>query len=190
MAQEEFDRIADIIETAKRIGIDVYRRCAKPRPSFSYQIPAERLDRDRLERLGMEYGEAERRATAYGVWLRNLDRFVCSYCGSDVPQLIGMRNVDHVMPLARGGRHRVENLVPACRRCNSMKRARTDGPCPVVADHMRPEVWDPASEAATETTIPAIPMTQGCPMSPLVSIGPPQAGWDDAWFEEWCRDNS
>ena len=32
--------------------------------------------------------------------------------------------LDHVIPLARGGQHRVENLVAACKPCNSRKHAR------------------------------------------------------------------
>lgn len=32
--------------------------------------------------------------------------------------------VDHVVALANGGAHSIENAVPACRRCNSSKGAR------------------------------------------------------------------
>ena len=43
----------------------------------------------------------------------------CAYCGSsDEPTL------DHFRPLARGGSHTISNLVPACKRCNSVKRDR------------------------------------------------------------------
>jgi 5-methylcytosine-specific restriction endonuclease McrA len=32
--------------------------------------------------------------------------------------------IDHVIPVSRGGRHEVSNIVGACRRCNSSKGAR------------------------------------------------------------------
>jgi 5-methylcytosine-specific restriction endonuclease McrA len=33
-------------------------------------------------------------------------------------------HIDHYVPLARGGEHTVENLVPACSRCNQAKHAK------------------------------------------------------------------
>lgn len=42
----------------------------------------------------------------------------CFYCGN----LGG--EVDHVIPLTRGGSHSIGNLVPACRTCNSSKNNR------------------------------------------------------------------
>lgn len=43
------------------------------------------------------------------------DGHVCQYCGTRA------ENVDHVIPRSRGGRHVWENVVAACRRCNSQK---------------------------------------------------------------------
>ncbi len=41
----------------------------------------------------------------------------CAYCGAvdDAPQR------DCVLPISRGGRYTVGNVVPACRSCNSSK---------------------------------------------------------------------
>ena len=33
-------------------------------------------------------------------------------------------SIDHVVPLSRGGKHEIENLLPACRSCNSSKGAK------------------------------------------------------------------
>ena len=33
--------------------------------------------------------------------------------------------MDHVLPLSRGGLHEVNNLVPACRKCNFNKHDKT-----------------------------------------------------------------
>lgn len=46
------------------------------------------------------------------------DGWVCQYCGAPA------ENVDHVIPKSRGGRHTWENVVAACRRCNSKKENR------------------------------------------------------------------
>ena len=52
-----------------------------------------------------------------GVFIR--DDFTCQYCG------VPAENVDHVQPRSRGGPHAWENVVAACRRCNSRKKDRT-----------------------------------------------------------------
>lgn len=54
-----------------------------------------------------------------GVFLR--DGQTCQYCGQPA------ENVDHVVPRSRGGAHEWENVVAACRRCNSRKKDRTPG---------------------------------------------------------------
>lgn len=43
----------------------------------------------------------------------------CQYCGSPA------ENIDHVVPRSRGGEHRWENVVAACRRCNTRKGNRS-----------------------------------------------------------------
>jgi 5-methylcytosine-specific restriction endonuclease McrA len=39
----------------------------------------------------------------------------CQYCGATA------ENIDHVVPRSRGGTHTWDNVVAACRRCNSRK---------------------------------------------------------------------
>lgn len=41
----------------------------------------------------------------------------CAYCGADDRQL----QKDCVIPILRGGRYTLANVVPACRSCNSSK---------------------------------------------------------------------
>lgn len=45
---------------------------------------------------------------------------LCAYCGEQKPLTI-----DHVVPLSRGGPHLAENIVPACKSCNSRKNTKT-----------------------------------------------------------------
>ena len=52
-----------------------------------------------------------------GVFIR--DDHTCQYCGAPA------ENVDHVLPRSRGGGHEWENVVAACRRCNSRKKDHT-----------------------------------------------------------------
>jgi 5-methylcytosine-specific restriction endonuclease McrA len=42
----------------------------------------------------------------------------CQYCG------LAAENLDHVIPRSRGGQHTWENVVAACRRCNTRKEDR------------------------------------------------------------------
>jgi 5-methylcytosine-specific restriction endonuclease McrA len=42
----------------------------------------------------------------------------CQYCGA------AAENIDHVIPRSRGGQHVWENVVAACRPCNSRKEDR------------------------------------------------------------------
>ncbi len=44
----------------------------------------------------------------------------CAYCGKKQERL----SQDHVIALDNGGQHRITNIVPACRSCNSRKGNR------------------------------------------------------------------
>jgi 5-methylcytosine-specific restriction endonuclease McrA len=46
------------------------------------------------------------------------DEWTCQYCGA------AAENLDHVVPRSRGGAHAWDNVVAACRRCNSRKENR------------------------------------------------------------------
>ncbi|UCH78800.1 MAG: HNH endonuclease [Candidatus Coatesbacteria bacterium] len=49
------------------------------------------------------------------------DGFRCQYCGRSGPDL----TLDHIVPLALGGKHLWENVVACCQRCNNLKADRT-----------------------------------------------------------------
>ncbi len=51
-------------------------------------------------------------------WFRILDAWAaCAYCGAEGIAL----QKDCVLPISRGGRYTLENVVPACRSCNASK---------------------------------------------------------------------
>lgn len=56
----------------------------------------------------------------------------CTYCEKQLswnnhgyPEGRGAWEVDHSIPLSRGGTHHLNNLVPACRPCNQVKSNMT-----------------------------------------------------------------
>lgn len=69
-----------------------------------------------------EYGNPGSIGVPLREWLRLVNRHGgrCAYCG-ERPEVLHM---DHVVPLARGGRHAIGNVLPACPPCNQTKAAR------------------------------------------------------------------
>ncbi len=56
-------------------------------------------------------------------WLTKLNQGNCHYCeerfaASDL-------TMDHIVPIARGGKSNRGNIVPACRTCNTQKKLHT-----------------------------------------------------------------
>lgn len=53
-------------------------------------------------------------------WKRKRSSGICHYCGERFkPAELTM---DHIIPLARGGRSERINLVPCCKECNNKKK--------------------------------------------------------------------
>jgi hypothetical protein len=50
------------------------------------------------------------------------DKFQCVYCGRKSPEVV--LHVDHIQPVARGGKSDLDNLVTSCRDCNAGKHTR------------------------------------------------------------------
>ena len=74
-------------------------------------------------------------------WQQKTAAGTCYYCG----QKVGYANLtmDHVIPLARGGRSTRDNLVPCCKECNTKKK----GSLPVE--------WDEYLHSLDRATTPA-----------------------------------
>lgn len=75
-------------------------------------------------------GKARRRAATghftaeQWIQMKALYGYRCVYCGKKFQAL----TMDHVVPLSKDGSHTWENIVPACRSCNSRKHARKAPP--------------------------------------------------------------
>lgn len=111
------------------------RRIKKPRTS-------EQVERGRETALAWYYANydratvnnrkqgRERRARMREAFVEHIDDLVvleaadgvCGVCGEDVDPLD--YEVDHIVPLSRGGLHCYANVQPAHRRCNRSKHAR------------------------------------------------------------------
>jgi 5-methylcytosine-specific restriction endonuclease McrA len=53
-------------------------------------------------------------------WKRKRSSGVCYYCGRKFKA--NELTMDHLVPIARGGRSVAGNVVPACKDCNSKKK--------------------------------------------------------------------
>ena len=51
-------------------------------------------------------------------YIKELRKLPCNYCGN---YFEGQMHIDHVVPIAKGGKHLIENLVSACKSCNLSK---------------------------------------------------------------------
>lgn len=81
-------------------------------PQYRFSQKSHKAIRRSAERAGdkISFGQWEEIVRRYG--------FACAYCQGGQPKL----TIDHVVPLSKGGRHIVGNVVPACGHCNSSKR--------------------------------------------------------------------
>lgn len=56
----------------------------------------------------------------------------CGYCRSLQMYVLGMLEIEHIIPKAKGGTDDEENLWLACRLCNNYKGTQTDATDPVT----------------------------------------------------------
>ena len=53
-------------------------------------------------------------------WQQKTGTGECYYCGDNVGP--GTLTMDHIVPLARGGKSTKNNIVPTCKVCNNKKK--------------------------------------------------------------------
>jgi 5-methylcytosine-specific restriction endonuclease McrA len=116
-------RYAEEAEGRRRGAVDYYHRNRELRVQYAREWRKENPHRRREQ--------AERRADLmignpgfcpFGAreWERLKRRFsgCCAHCGTRPDEPLQM---DHVIPLSKGGRHAIANILPACPDCNRRK---------------------------------------------------------------------
>ncbi len=76
------------------------------------------LDLDEIDIKRERQKARELRQTQW--WKRRLAKGVCGYCGHAFPAK--ELTMDHIVPVARGGRSTKGNVLPACKECNTKKK--------------------------------------------------------------------
>jgi len=82
-----------------------------PMQPFAYDLSEEEIKRERRK-------ARELRGSQW--WKRRLAKGVCHYCDRSIPPK--ELTMDHIVPIARGGRSTKGNVVPCCKECNNNKK--------------------------------------------------------------------
>jgi len=79
--------------------------------NFTFEVDEATIRRER---------EKARALRKQNWWQTRVSRGVCHYCQQSFsPKEL---TLDHLVPLARGGKSRKGNCVPACKECNNRKK--------------------------------------------------------------------
>jgi 5-methylcytosine-specific restriction endonuclease McrA len=151
------------------------------------RFDTQKLQDPEIRGIGYQQGELP----GYEVRQYLLEKFdhTCAYCGgrSGDPVL----EVEHIVPLKRGGSNRVSNLTIACRECNQKKGDRTaeEFGHPEVQAQARQPLKNAAAVNTTRWTLYRTLSAQGFPVEVgtggrtkynRTRLGLPKARWTDA----------
>ncbi len=78
---------------------------------YAYDLDEEQIRRERRKARDI-------RQTQW--WKRRLAKGICHYCHRPTPA--AELTMDHIVPVARGGRSTRGNLAAACKTCNNKKK--------------------------------------------------------------------
>lgn len=101
-------------------------RCEKK--AYRRKYGGTHIQRARRYRVRYEYFDA------YNILER--DGWMCYLCGQPTPKELrgtiewNAPELDHVVPLSKGGTHTKDNVRCACRKCNANKSNKVEGPLP------------------------------------------------------------
>jgi 5-methylcytosine-specific restriction endonuclease McrA len=96
---------------------------------------------ERNQKKLKSHGNHKRRSEYYGVEYEHIqniqiferDKWICQLCGCNTPKSLMGKNkpnspeLDHIIPISKGGDHKEYNLQLLCRQCNSSKGANIIG---------------------------------------------------------------
>lgn len=90
------------------------------------KVIAYRKEHPEVYRASNSKRRAQKRGAICDVTSAQIERlkkeysYCCAYCGCQTDENNPL-HIDHMIPLSKGGQHLIENLLPACRRCNLKK---------------------------------------------------------------------
>ncbi|MEW5804201.1 MAG: HNH endonuclease [bacterium] len=102
-------------------------------------------------------------------WKNKIAAGLCAYCHKRFPSQ--ELTMDHIVPLARGGRSTKGNVVPSCKRCNIEKKYYTRAE--MIMDELNDTSPEPPDEPP-EPVEPPKPPGSLEPLDPPESPGPPE----------------
>ena len=104
-------------QTHRELGIKRAKQYHKDHPEWSKRVRKQAFNRRRARKAAVPVNDFTN-----GEWLVLLDEFsgMCAYCG----EAVEAPEQDHIIPISTQGSHTYENIVPACKPCNSRKQAR------------------------------------------------------------------
>jgi len=73
---------------------------------------------------GLEYQHDTKEGMGLRQYIFTINRHKCVYCGKGISERKKL-NIEHIIPISRGGSSLLENLTCACKECNRIKNART-----------------------------------------------------------------
>lgn len=82
------------------------------------------------------------------------DNYACRYCGKTAAEI--ELNVDHVLPVALGGKDEATNLVTSCEPCNTGKASIAPDSVLVADIEEKALLWDRALSVAVEHRLAAL----------------------------------
>lgn len=89
---------------------------------YAREYQANLSDRAERNRKAMKFNNPDSVGVSERDWIKLCRRYrdCCAYCDRKPDRSLEM---DHVIPLTKGGRHAIGNILPACHDCNLSKNA-------------------------------------------------------------------
>lgn len=95
---------------------------------FAYQLSESDIRRERAKARELRQSQW---------WKRQCAKGRCHYCGAAAPAK--ELTMDHIVPISRGGRSTKGNVVPCCKRCNTLKKQLLPMEWAACLDRLRQE---------------------------------------------------